>query len=408
MAITFSVLPKAYNFTRNPVRIIGLPGGDAALTRIDIVLTIGTDVITLSETPDLSAYPSGDCPFIFDIAPIIDEYMNNEFTAPAENGTGIAAVSNSPLSIEISCKEYLDGNLTGTFDLTEENNSGNPYLFLQGGVNWRSQFAADDYLIDYYNDNNAPILSWQGANRIADETSAPVLYFFLKEVAPISHHIRVQIWNGTTIVAYADIGAYTPLPNVIYAMYAGYNALGIAAALLGASYTGKITHWTVALAYTDGTPETYNVTALTTFFFDTKMYRKKSRLQFQNSLNGFDDVIFTGDAEIKGEYDRNTASHEINTLSTFAAGMRKNYGTTEQIVKKIYIGNQFSEGQILAMRELLLSPRILEHEDGMLLPIELTEKTKDMIKTEKFTQGMMLEYRYLFTEHSFTPKFKLV
>src|SRR5689334_9673181 len=117
MAISVVEAPAPQSFTKNPM-IVVLQTDLTPLSevRIDLRITVGTEVFYLSELPDV------DSRVQFDISAALDEMMDNEYEHPYENSnnninstTGIFPVTKSPLEVLLDYFEYQDGvqNSTG-------------------------------------------------------------------------------------------------------------------------------------------------------------------------------------------------------------------------------------------------------------------------------------------------------
>lgn len=411
MAMTYHLIPRVLLFTKQPTGIVIETNLDPTATRIDITIdmsltgSFGTGEftsVTISEIPDADGIAK------FDLQGILDEFMNNEWDGPTEGYGGAFENTNCPVHVLVSVFE-MQGTAVQSSDLFNDvNNAGDPYLALQGGIDRRHavRFNQDYFAI---NEGNR-FHSWKGLYRVFDKQSRNFLYFFNRAYDG-DIEMRIQLYDDNDGLISASLIATTFVAKKLYHFAPTYQFIQTIFAIGDA-----FKYFTFDLLDAIGDPISESIT----FYYDKKYYRNKLYLFYQNSLNAFEDVRFTGERITGGEYERQVAQMSGDIVIptgvghyiayTHEGGSRKTIDAREYLTTKVFT-NYLSEAQISNLRELLISPRIFINEDDLSLTpenwthrqVELTEKTKALISSADYEKGIQLEFRDVESNRVWTP-----
>jgi hypothetical protein len=397
MATDQLVTPTYINWSKNPV-VVKLKPNDTDVERVKLKITIlngpGLEVV-LTETPD----DKGEV--LFDISSILDEWMNNEWARHFANIYSLPFDTDVvPINYELYYQVIqIDGTVVDSGVVDDEDSiGGGVYYTLQGGFNY---YLAGILGLSGIIDLETQFLSTKPADMILGANEYSELFLFNPRPASVTWaHQYSFFYNDTFLGDYID-GAYVHAAKTFLRFPLNTDPSLLEYWLLTyLSYTGRPTHYYIKLTSDDGETETRAV------YLDYKHYRNTTYLKYQNSLNGIDTARFTGEEIKKAELERNGAvlndghyAHPTLINSDEykyhpASGLKKVTSIYETISKKVSTGYK-GKKEIESLRDLMLSTNVFEVTPiGDVVPVEITDKTKELYRSGNFETGMEIEYSY--------------
>lgn len=427
MAITAgSILPEKFNWSKNPVIVQLHSDVDPAdFVRIGIGVTITVNGVESDEVYQEQQVDS-DGNVSFDISSIVDEYLDNDFATPESVALEVEVqLVQKAAELTITYTEKVGDAAPTGGSVNALNNGDEPYYILQGGTsvesyewlswfydNWKLNDGEEDYVPN-------PFLTWQPVNKVIDFNCVLPLYFLtdMSDKFPNAVWGLMTLYNRDTVVTtfVTDPSSSIDQHSIIKVNPTLFALMGLAIDLYGYRQNvldDEITHYTFSLWVTsDGND--YRVSEVRTFYFDESYRKNVNRFVFQNSLNGFDSIRFTGETEDKTDTDRVSAAMTGITQNIPAGGIRKTVQTAEQYSIKINTG-LLTPNETQALRDMMLSPRIYWHNaldwnsgatdfSFKFIQVELTEKSRMLIKSSDYLHHQTIEFAYVHKNKVWTP-----
>lgn len=396
--MTITITPSAYSLSKDPIIIAGNSAIDQTLhkARIQAVITFATGLTASYITNSavwLELVPDEDGNFVFNLSGVLDEYIGNKFNAPDTQVTSLNACSPALVYFGVDIIELEDDvNIDGN-ELVANFNGDNNYIVLQAGTPEEYR-GSINYMAWRALESPRPWQTWQQV-RYVDKEMPSWLYFMWDSNASQWMRARVTLWaNG---VAFYNYGVYATLNMTrgLYQLNTGYTQLGIQAVLdsLGPNfycerYDVDITDLSAVALYKKFT-----------FYVNDNYYANKNYLYWQNGIFGFDEMMLTGEEVTKADYERTTGSLAWN-INNQVEGLVQTFANRETYGKKIHTGI-LSPYHIDSLRGMLNSPRIYHFDGTDYRPIQLTEKSKEIIKQGAFLQHTTIEWRYAYKNKTY-------
>lgn len=412
MAITTTgLLPRDdYNWTKNPIPVSVICDDDPTANDVRIALTIGFlyyggtwRYVTIDEPAQL--YSTDDGIAFFDLAGLLDEAMANEYTPPSAIGTGVTIVAAAPMFFDVVAYLYVDDVITDVVNLSQVFSGMDWWQAYKGGLAnealgtlnyWQDVFHVDDP------DQTRPFLTWQHPNRLVDKNELLPLYYLNHDLDGERADVRLEVYEEAGLItSVLAMWSVNLTPGEIIQLYAGWEGITMQYYLDLVGFTGTVKYWRISLE-NHGTGA--RISNYHYFYLDNNYRRDTLYLSYQNSLNGFDDIRFCGEQVKKSKFDREQSVHNQvqEGASPVMDHITRTYHASEQHGRKISTG-YLTRFQADQLRELLMSVRIYEKVGTRMLPIVFTDKTKDLLKTSDYLNGVTLEYEYAWTNEVFTP-----
>lgn len=429
MAVTAgSVLPEKFNWSKNPLLVqLHTDEDPASFVRIGIGVTITVNAVASTEFYQEQQIDSNGN-VAFDISSIVDEYLDNNFSTPESIGMDTKAyVVQQAAELMIIWTQKVGTDAPTSNYVNSLNNGGNPYYVLQGGTSvesydWLSWFYDKWKLNDgeeAYSPN--PFLTWKPLKQLVDLNEVLPLYFLTDMSGKFPNAVWgvISVYNGDTIeeTFITDASDSIDQRSILKVNPSLFAHLGVGVdinALRTSIIAGELTHYTFSLWITDSGDDTdYRVSEIRTFYFDESYRKNTNRFIYQNSLNGFDQIRFTGETEDKTDTERVTAAVTGISQNIPVGGLAKTQQIVEQYSIKMNTGI-LTKNETQALRELLLSARIYWHNafewnseaeefEFKFIQVLLTEKSRMLIKSSDYLNHQTIEFAYCHKNKVWTP-----
>lgn len=397
--MTITITPSAYSLSKDPILIAGNSAIDqsAHKARMRLHLYFGSDLVTpiagLGVVLELT--PDADGTFVFNLSGLIDEYLGNNFDAPTHQITTLGVCNNSLTYFGFDVEEYEDDVLIDSKVIQDDYNSSNYYIAFQAGTPVEF-LGMTSYMTWRALRSYRPWQTWRTTQVV--DTEMPVwAYYLYNSNSPLNMRCRVTLYVGG--VAILNYGVYATLlfTRGLYQINCGYAQLGIQAALDGIGPGLVCDKYDVDITDISANPTASKLT----FVLNHNHYINKNYLYWQNGIGGFDQIMLTGQEVTKADYERTTGALAWS-IDNGTEGLVQTYGNRETYGKKVHTGI-LSPVQIDALRGLLNSPRIYHFDGSRYRPIQLTEKSKEIIKSGEFLHHTTIEWRYAYKNKTYWP-----
>lgn len=234
-------------------------------------------------------------------------------------------------------------------------------------------------------------LSWQPIVKRTTPTSHEYLTYIIDAASITSLILKgtCHYSDGTTetqtIFTQAGTARYE-----VYRFPAGYNQVNIPG-IFTIPVGESVTKYDLWLTNQSGT----TITEVRTFIVDALYYRNKKQFIYQNSLGGIDTLNCTGEREYTIEVERQLARKILPdswSLTAFdGKGSIENFRTFATETYRIFTGPVYRLSEIKALREFILSPKVLEVGSHYYLPVTINNSTVKLYKTSDDMYGIEFE-----------------
>lgn len=404
MAVTISIYPSQYNLSKDPILFRGNTNVDQTLHTVKIRIYLsfvsaptsytGLGNFVFEETPDASGN------FQINFSGLIDEWLLNKFNKPDESAFLISVCANDYAYFIVDWEEYTDGVETDAGVLNDENNGGNVYYAIQAGT---PKYFDKLQTFRTWFDSKAPLVPFQTFQprfRVVDKHMPTFLYFFnTLNPGEIIYGFFKLYYKGTLLFNFNRYTLSLPnRPNRLYMVPTGFTQLDLEGLISGVGYTGAYDRYTVELKRLS---DSATITEQVTYYLDPKYYDNKAYIYYQNGISGFDEVRLTGEVITKADHERYNG-YLAESISNYVEGAEQVYANREQLMRKVNV-QHLGPAAGDRLRELANSPRIFIYENEQMIPIVLTEKTKEYINTGKFMHSTSFEFRYAYKDKVYWP-----
>lgn len=393
MAATITTTPDRLSFAGNPIWIAAssdlvIPNNKALIT---VTVYEADDVAYTTHTHVLDF--DSDSALTFNIGPLLNKalFKWRQF-APFKTGAAdVMAAQKMLCRYEVAVLDDFVGE-SGA----EDNTTG---LFaVKGSIVW-PMFEVLDYLNNYNDFGNLPILTWGGAKHVVP--GAPEYIAILMDISAYNESHALQ-YPGVKYEAF-DINGDSLGVAVLGTI--DVDPLRDIELLVGKTYPQSIIDDHPTTAHYDvwfvDTETDDRLSQKRRFVIDGASYYQTRHFVFFNSLSGWDTVTLHGGAEQGLPVSR--TGYETSPMIDSQAADHFVHDINEGRSAFKISGQCLSRYSRTYMQDLFLSNQVFEYRSGLFIPIRITSNKLKIVNDGDTVHSVEFEYEYAFNVTGFTP-----
>lgn len=395
MALSIITQPDEINFTRNPIILYLTCDTIAPNIRVQITITLETNVLTFMLYTDVNGE------IITDLRKYIDDMMPVDYLAwPTYGVTSYMADDNL-------CKDFSIEAIQ--LDDTESEPVTGTYTAVKGGVT-NQLFPVYKFWTDYLAaaDNVTPFITWNNISKKkrSTPTSPEFLSFLTKHNYPDlypdpSQHIGFKYHAYNNISGSLATG-YIPETSLVF--------IGTKKLIRNACGLGNVPAFSAAFDiadcdYMDVWVEAEDdgvISEARRYYIDHTKHVHTHHFVFINSLGGIDTLTTHGAIDITPEVSRNIIKKYTGYGYPVQSGNLQAFNiNTKSTFKAVHTSQSWYEH--LLLQDMMASPLVFKFENGQYKPIIITSSKVPLGNPDNYIHTCEFDYILAYDNTQYTP-----